>query len=677
MNQRSFIFAVILSGICLIILPSCKLLDKSNPTGPGTGNLTLGPSVQVASSSVSPGGGTIKVNKPGDPLDGMSITAPSGAYTQSTAFNISYERIEKNTIGPNFNPITPLITIDNGGTFADAFVRVTIPCHIPAGSHPMAFVYDENYDDFTEGLMTVGYDSTHITIATKSFDLSDVPDLSKGMASTGLQRTSRNGTGQKNLRLAVEIIPKADLLERIEQGNIGEFDSHFLPGRDDCPYINHGTYAASDGQCAGQTLTALWYKYHQERLNAPFLWDRLDNDGKAVKTKNFGEDDALGLKYSAVIQTEYRDYGKEDLDDIHRDSEIPASERDMHTVCDFAHALLRTHRGQWANMYPKGGGAGHAVIIYGIKNNNLLVADPNTPGDLTKTIHYYAGNFSAYHTGYYREGTEITFQLIWYGSERSSIDLQRMNAHWKELKNGTIASGLFPQWRLEVKDNTGKWISLGAACEAEYSGALTVRVVGNTAKKDPVPTTIYDETCKPIASNTGSFTPAKGTHRYGFLIADDSKYPMWVGFQWVEVTSAGATYFFRETGLDFIKNLKFRGVPIAINEFELYRHSDGLYIELTGRKAGIDIVNINFPLESTNPDLYLFFNNTLKWRAHYDDANNNCWDSWSGSNFLKSSSVLITENTPTAFVGSFTFNIPYDATKEDWYQLTGDFAYRR
>ncbi|MGB2983543.1 MAG: hypothetical protein WBC63_06755, partial [Candidatus Bipolaricaulia bacterium] len=56
----------------------------------------------------------------------------------STRFDISYTPIV-GTIAPNVDPITPLITVDNGGDFADGAMTVTIPVTIPAGYFAMGF----------------------------------------------------------------------------------------------------------------------------------------------------------------------------------------------------------------------------------------------------------------------------------------------------------------------------------------------------------------------------------------------------------------------------------------------------------------------------------------------------------------------------------------------------------
>jgi hypothetical protein len=52
-------------------------------------SFTIGKAVEVASETIGTDGGVIKVNKPGDPLDGLTVEVPEGAYDNAATFTIS------------------------------------------------------------------------------------------------------------------------------------------------------------------------------------------------------------------------------------------------------------------------------------------------------------------------------------------------------------------------------------------------------------------------------------------------------------------------------------------------------------------------------------------------------------------------------------------------------------
>ena len=64
--------------LVLLLLFGCKKEDSS-PTSPETpsgnnGNINIGTVVDITTQTIGTGGGTITVNKPNDPLNGMTIT---------------------------------------------------------------------------------------------------------------------------------------------------------------------------------------------------------------------------------------------------------------------------------------------------------------------------------------------------------------------------------------------------------------------------------------------------------------------------------------------------------------------------------------------------------------------------------------------------------------------------
>ena len=107
-----------------------------------TGTVLTDPPVELATTQVSTGGGTVTVDKPGDPLNGLQITVPEGAYQDSRTFKVSSAPITANTFGDAVNPISPMIIVENGGGSAASPMTLKIPVQVPEGQTVIWYYYD-------------------------------------------------------------------------------------------------------------------------------------------------------------------------------------------------------------------------------------------------------------------------------------------------------------------------------------------------------------------------------------------------------------------------------------------------------------------------------------------------------------------------------------------------------
>ncbi len=502
------LFACLLLPLSLfsgVILVSCG----SNPVDAVSNKIIAGESRAVVVSTVPPSGGTVVVNVQGDSLNGMELTVPSGAYSDARTFRISAAPIQSHQLGSNCNPVTPLITIENGGGYADEFMTLTIPISVPDNHFAMAFLYDDVTGEM-EGLPLVESTRDHVKIFTANFAHSDITALKRRLASGSAS------SGPSRSRIFVSSIEK-NLLE-------GANESTFRPGLDDWQFTNYGSYAAPDGHCAGQSLAAMWY-HNKKRINGR-LYGRYDNDGTR-KTPTIWQDDVGGYKFCSVLQN---DMGWNSLS-RKLFSTVQSTIPDVITYYAASYSFLLLHRPQFIGI--ANDTAGHAVIGYAIGDGNIYVADPNYPGDVTRRIPYANGKFGTYFSGSNAAQTGVPFPVIRFFGESALIDYSTIESRWAEVASGEIGNGQFPEYTVKGMNDAGTFVPL--------TNGFTIK--GNTLNFDISSTTslkiatVFDESERVLPIIKEAVQLPQGMQRVGFYVTNRTN--DWTGFTWVQVKVEG------------------------------------------------------------------------------------------------------------------------------------------
>ncbi|MBI2949201.1 MAG: immunoglobulin domain-containing protein [Verrucomicrobia bacterium] len=376
------------------------------------GDLTLGVNVQVSTTPIGPQGGTLAVNRPGDPLHGLQIVVPTNTYDTSTPFAISYRPIQGHTYGEAIHPITPLIRVENGGQFVSNMMSVTVPIALPPEHFALAFMVD-SVSRKLEGMPLVEVTSNSITVGTHHF--SD---------------------------FFVSIIPLDRLLEEVDTG--------FRPGVDDWEFTNRGSWLASGGHCAGQTLSALWY-YYEKRLKegAPPLYNRFDNQGYPFRTPSFGQDNVNGYALASRVQRDIK------WASFANSFWYNLNLIDRNTYRAFLYSMQVTGEPQTMGIYRQGGG--HALVAYRAIEGILFVADPNYPGNLDRHVNFnrVTGRFDPYFSGPNADDLGHSYPRIVYSAKTTMIDWRAIAARWQEFENGTIRWSHFPNYFATLADASG------------------------------------------------------------------------------------------------------------------------------------------------------------------------------------------------------------------------------
>ncbi len=466
--------------------------------GGSSGTIKTGKSVTVASSTVAPSGGTVSVVKPGDPLDGLSIVVPSASYASTTSFEVSYAPVTSQSFGADFNPVTPLIQVENGGAYSDELMEVKVPVSVPPDSFAMGFIYDDATGKL-EGMPLVAQDATSITLGTRHFS-----------------------------SFVVSMIKKSALDTTVNTG--------FQPGVDDWSFTNYGSYIAPGGHCAGQSMTAMWYYVTQPDGAQAHLYGRYDNNGQSPGTPALWQDDSLGYRFASVVQKEYEWNTQRQVFWQKLSALDDAVTRNL-----FVYSMLVTGEPQMTGIWSSAGG-GHAMVVYGAAGGLLYIADPNYPGNIDRRIQFVDGAFKPYNSGAnaaeIAAGNGKAYESIEYWAKSAIVDYPHIAARWGELKSGTVGNGVFPTYRLLYLDDGGQAKELNGPVATAY-GKITLAVDFSGALE-----TVYvfrDGVQLPYASS-GEYSLKPGLNRLGIYVTKmlNGKDP-YVDFRYIEVSYGSLT----------------------------------------------------------------------------------------------------------------------------------------
>ena len=380
------------------------------------GQFITSPAIPVLTNSVGTDGATLTVPAPGNPLAGLVVDVPAGAYPGPQTFTLSYLPIVAHNFPASVNPVTPLIHVDNGGALAGQIMTVTVPLNLSPDEFALGFIYHPDTGEL-EGMPLVALATNSITIATRHF--SD---------------------------FFISTIPYSALPSKVDSG--------FLPGLDDWEFVNYGSFLAAGGQCSGQSQSAMWYYCERRRQGSPPLFNLYDNSLYSFRTPSFGPDNVLGIKLASRVQMD-TDWNSLALW-FWKTTRID----DSATLAAFAYSTLVTGEPQLMFIYSATGG--HAVVAYLVENGIILVADPNFPGVTTRQIVYdgAGGKFEPYYSGSDAAHLGTAYTNIYYVGKRTINDWAKIGQEWGELDAGTIAAGDFPVFKITLlESNAGAWVA--------------------------------------------------------------------------------------------------------------------------------------------------------------------------------------------------------------------------
>jgi hypothetical protein len=430
----------VLAAWLILLFGSCESFNF-NKNAPSK-NILIDQEIEVASQSIPASGGILTVDDATSTINGMTIKVLANSYSSPKTFTITTADIADHKLGDYFNPITPLIQIDNGGGYSATPMEVTIPITLPEGHFAMGFIYDEMTGRL-EGMPVLKLSSNSITVTTMHF-------MSSSAISNEIEKSApvaRNASVNMVIASIAESAMKNQTI----------ISSGFKPGVDDWEYVNYGSYISPGGHCAGQSMTAMWYYYEKKLAGETSLYHAFDKNNNKEKPAFQWQDNPRGYRFSSVIQEDFNFNGW--INNLQIQSFIPSL-----VFKAFAASMLITGEPQLVLIRNSQGKGGHAMIVYKVNFNEgkLYIADPNYPNnrkhdtgvESIRTIDLVNGVLKAYETGLSAGANSITMDQIGYFAKTTYINWGQIGKRWAEFTNGTIgtvAPNAFPAYKIIVK----------------------------------------------------------------------------------------------------------------------------------------------------------------------------------------------------------------------------------
>jgi hypothetical protein len=511
----------------LLFITGCK--KSNNPVEPSTSapnngvNISLGSTVSVMSQTIDNSGGTISVNSSGSPVNGLQINIPSNAYTESHTFSISYATILSHKFGQNFNPVSPMISIKNGGGYSSLPMTITVPVKKAKTDFALGFLYNEITGSL-EALPVLAESDSTVTVMTSHFETSSLT-IGKRLAKGAVDNSAVGNLIFASLSLNVLT-------------NQTVINTNFTPGVDDWEFINYGSFIAPKGHCAGQSITAMWY-YYEKKPQLGKLFHSLDKLNNPASPSFMWMDNPLGYRFASTIQDDFNwDFW---IYQVNISSFFPTIVWDT-----FIGAMLITGQPQFVIICNSAGKGAHAMIVYkiDITQGKLYIADPNFPNNYdpngvqsVRTINYVNGAFQPYPSALNAASSQVMFDQIAFFGKTSNINWSQISNRWNDVQNKIIGNDRFPTNVLYYQlgnNQTNISDSLTISADTLFVSTNLGGIFSNGT------ITGYNE-------NGGAFPPSKtviqsGTHYYGYYVSatprtdPPTQGPRFIDFKWIKIT---------------------------------------------------------------------------------------------------------------------------------------------
>jgi PKD domain len=463
--------------LAAIVLTVAACGDSNNPTGtkpPATSFDTLG------SGSIAPSGGTITVNKSGDPLNGLTLTVPSGAYAATLDITIGSTSNKNLPTANGMVPISPLVhVVTSAGGYAKGAITFKVPATIPANTFPVVVLYD-SATGALEPMTTMAFDGTSVTAITGHLSKPTIPALSASRLSARVIRdVSASSTGTDSLFMAfgVYALPLSVLNQ--------DWDTQFRPGVNDWEFPSHPTEGAPNGSLLGVAATELWY-FNSQASATPL-------NKRFAAVRNASLSDTIGYHWTSVIDGQVSNQVNSFLSSAYLSVTSGQGNADSlqfdNIRASFAIPTLNAGRPLpvFVDLQNFNQHLFYYLIAYRTVGDQIYVADPVSPGDASLFLQLGSGGMTPYVNPNFRAGLSLNSPLV--TQLGLAVALPALASSYPAAAAGTVGNNLFPasafySWAGQLYDtmyvvDTLRFWAQCASCQFGFTSSLSPAPAGN------------------------------------------------------------------------------------------------------------------------------------------------------------------------------------------------------
>jgi hypothetical protein len=400
------------------------------------------PLVVLVDQAVGPSGATITYSKPGDPLHGLRLEIPAGAYSSPGQWTITYRAATSGPVRPGLVPGGPMVTVKTTQGRAAKLLKLRLPIRTAQDSFPRVYFYDA-VADYLEPVPVIAFDATSVTIGTTHFSSAE---LARPVAASLLGGFAPRRLASAQNDPGLLLGPFVGTLSWLKMNPQG-VETPFRPADDGWEFPNHGSYLTPNGQPSGHSISAFsWYSHFSTNGTTSMalsrMFDRIpgphwpDNPGYRVAA--LAERDADWMSAGPVLIA------------MNGTQQYTGMSSDHGQQLLMAYNMLTTHQPQLVAATGPGGGF-VALVVIRVSENEIEVMDPNNPAS-SFNIAFQGGSFQPFTLPSIVGGLSQTYNRIVMVGSTAIVGI--VPARLSELFQGKpVGDQEFPAYTIQYHDS--------------------------------------------------------------------------------------------------------------------------------------------------------------------------------------------------------------------------------
>lgn len=390
-------------------------------------------------------------------LQGLKLILPGSCYPGGVRWTIASAPVVRHLLGADFNPLTPIIRIQNFDLpFAGQPIVLEVPIQLPPGHFAMGFLIDEKTGEL-EGLPLQSLSANSIQVVFRGFDIAQATDL------VG----SYSGSTQYSGSFIIASISDSALMAA------GPSFSGFNPGTDDWEFVELEKNPLQSVFPAGKALTSLWYRLHKSPKPKPPLF------GAYQQIKGINQSNAMGIRVSAALEVSFTNEFA-----LRLTPQIEKSTSDLNQIKAIAYATLICKRPHLLALAKGSDVAVFPIVSAHLREGYIRIADPLHPGQARVVeIDPVTGFIRPFSFAGSRNGPERELVRPWFAGGIAMVNLKSMLLAFNNQLSG---KALYP-----IPHVTCSFIDLQGRSIAIPTKADSVWVQFNSDNED-LRATVYD-----------------------------------------------------------------------------------------------------------------------------------------------------------------------------------------